>query len=154
MYKRARKAAGLSIEEAAERIHIGTRTLTNYEGYHTLTPPDVALSMSGVYEQPEIYARYCSEVCPIGQIHAHLVEKKDLASAVLGLIKEHNDVAIIRDKLIEIAADGIINPEEEALFKMILAELDHLGQKIQTINLLAASIGSYKKKKPLKKAAR
>jgi transcriptional regulator with XRE-family HTH domain len=140
MYKAARKAAGLSIEEAAWRLHIGNRTLFNYENGHTLVPPEVALKMAEVYGQPALTARYCAEECAIGQAYAYPVESKNLPALVLGVIKEQNDVRQIRDKLIELAADGEITEQEMPEFQRVLDELMDLEQKIEALKLWAARI--------------
>jgi transcriptional regulator with XRE-family HTH domain len=139
MFKAAREAAGLSQEQAAEILHIGRRTLSDYENGKTLVPPDVALDMSKVYGKTEIYARYCADMCPIGQVYAHKVEQKDLALAVLGLLKEYNDVGQIREGLIAIAADGEVDPEEIPEFERFMDELSHLEQKLFNLRLIAAS---------------
>ena len=39
MYKEARLAAGLSREKAAWKLHIGNRTLYDYETEKTMVPP-------------------------------------------------------------------------------------------------------------------
>jgi len=140
MFKGARKDAGLSIEAASFSLHIGSRTLINYEGGHTLVPSEVALKMAEVYGQPELTAKYCSEYCPIGQKYAYPVERNSLAGAVLGLIKEFNDVKMLWDRLIELASDGVISEDEIPGFERILSELMDLEQKIETLKLLAASI--------------
>lgn len=150
MYKQARKEAGLSIEEAAFRCHIGSRTLVNYESGITNTPPEVALQMAEVYGEPALTARYCAEYCPIGQVHAQTVEQRDLAGAVLGIIKECNDVRTVRDRLIEIAEDGIISEDEVPDFERAMDELVGLEKRILTLKLWAAryiSRGEVKKKK-------
>ena len=139
MYKVARDEADLSQEIAAEFLNIGTRSLSNYENYKSTTPPDTVLAMSDVYRKPEVRARYCAEVCPIGQVYAHPVETKDLEAAALGLVKEFNDVKLIRDRLICIASDGVIGQDEQPEFGMILGELADLEQKIETLKLWAAS---------------
>lgn len=139
MFKEARKQAGLSIEAAAFRLHIGSRTLINYENCHTLVPPEIVLKMAEIYREPTLTARYCAENCPIGQAYSQPVEIKNLAESVLALIKEYNDVREIRDSLIELAADGIISEDELPEFRKILDELLDLEQKIEALKLWAAS---------------
>lgn len=139
MFKSARKQANKSIEGAAFDLHIGTRTLVNYENGHTLIPPDVVLKMSEVYEQPRLAARYCSERCPIGQRYAHKVKDKSLARSVLSIIKELNDVKAIRETLVAIAADGQIDANERAAWEMVIQELSELGQEIETLKWWARS---------------
>jgi len=101
MLKEARQKAGLSREEAAWRLHIGTRTLFEYEKGNVLVPPDVVLRMAAVYKQPMITAKYCEESCPIGQVYANPATARSLCQAVLGLLKEHAHVAQIRNRLIK-----------------------------------------------------
>lgn len=139
MFKDARNRAGLSRDEAAFRLHIGTRTLTNYEHQITVTPPEVALKMQEVYQDPTLTARYCSEYCPIGQVFAHSVpEHLDFCQAVMGLLKEHNDVSKIREALMEIASDGVITPDELPDFERVLDELIDLEKRIEEVKLAAA----------------
>lgn len=147
MFKSARKDSGMSIEAAAFRLHIGSRTLINYENGHSSIPPDVVLKMSEEYERPELCARYCSEVCPIGQKHAHKVEFRPLEGAVLGFVKEFKDVKSIKNRLIEIAEDGVICEKEIDEFQMILKEIDELSQKIEMLKLWAMSRGIWIEKK-------
>lgn len=140
MYKKARKSANLSIAEAAWRLHIGSRTLTNYENGYTIVPPEIALKMAEVYGQPALTARYCADYCPIGQIYAYPVADRELTSIVLGLIKEHNDVRLIKSKLIEIAEDGVISEDEVADFEQVVEELMDLEEKIEALKLWALRV--------------
>ena len=143
MFLDARKRAGLSREEAAGRLDVGTRTLQNYELGPSIVPPETALRMQEVYQDPTLTARYCSDYCPIGQIFAHQVPKNEtLCQAVLGLLKEGNDVARVRDNLIEITADGIIDDEEMQTFESIMDELLDLELKIEEVKMQAALIMS------------
>ncbi len=155
MFKRARNIAGLSREDASSRLHIGNRTLNNYEHYLTTVPPEVAISMGEIYTDPTLTAKYCSDYCPIGQIYAHSVpEAINLCSAVLGLLNEYNEVDRIRPQLISIAQDGVIDESELPTFKSILDDLMDLEKKIEEIKLFAASMISIpelmeKRKRPL-----
>lgn len=160
MFREARNQAGISRDEAAFRLHIGTRTLTNYEHQVTVTPPEIALKMQEIYHDPTLTARYCAEFCPIGQIFAHPVpEHNNLCQSVLGLLKEQDDVTQLRSKLMEITSDGVIDAEELAVFEGIMEELLDLEKKIEELKLQAALMISLpelmeKKRKPLATAAR
>ena len=155
MFISARKIVEMSREEAAGRLSIGTRTLNNYEHGYTIVPPDTALRMQEVYGDPTLTARYCAEYCPIGQIFAHSVpDQQNLCSAVLGLLKEHNDVMKLRESLIEISADGVIDQYELPAFQNILDELIDLEKKIEEVKMHAATMISIpemmqKRKRPL-----
>jgi len=73
MYKNARKAAGLCIDEAAFRLHIASRTLCKYEAGENTPGPDVVLGMSREYRRPDMIQRYCRENCAIGRSHGYEV---------------------------------------------------------------------------------
>ncbi len=143
MFRQARNRAGMSRDEAAFRLHIGTRTLTNYEHQITVTPPEIALRMQEIYKDPTLTARYCADYCPIGQIFAHRVpDNQHLCSVVLGLLKEQADVENLREKLIEITADGVIDQDEIPELERILEELMDLEKKIADFKLHVAKLVS------------
>lgn len=160
MFITARNKTGLSREAAAERLDLGNKTLYSYEYSQTIVPPETALRMQDVYRDPTFTARYCSDYCPIGQVYAHAVSKDaNLCGAVLGLLKEQNDFAKVRDSLIEIAADGVITPEEMPEFKGIVEELLDMERRLEEIKMVAAAYTSIpammlERKRPLVTAAR
>ena len=160
MFMDARNKAGLSREKAAGLLNVGTRTLQNYEFSFSIVPPETALRMQEVYQDPTLTARYCSDYCPIGQVFAHRVpENQHLCSAVLGLLKEQADVEKLREKLIEITADGIIDHHELPELERILEELMDLEKKIAEFKLHVAKMISIpammqKRKRSLATAAR
>ncbi len=141
MLKAARNKAGLSREEASFRLHIGCRTLADYEAGRTVAPPDVVLRMAEVYDQPDLPADYCANLCPIGQIYAYHLAKRDLAVAVLGLLKEMADVERLKGKLIDIAADGNLSREELPEFEEIMHEVCHLEKRIGELKIFAMRNG-------------
>lgn len=73
MYREARKKCNLSIEEAAFRLNISSRTLINYESGDTTPSPDIALAMSRLYKQPFLTQIYCKECCGIGKAYSYSV---------------------------------------------------------------------------------
>lgn len=143
MFKDARNAAGLSREEASAALIIGNRTLLNYEHGQSTVPPDIALRMQDIYGAPTLTAKYCAEYCPIGQIFAHSIPGElNLCQAAFGVLKEHTDVAKMREALIDIMADGIIDQDELPVFENVLNELMDLEKKIEEMKLAAASLVS------------
>lgn len=141
MLRTARNNAGITREEAAHRIYIGTRTLADYESCRTVAPPDVVMRMSVVYEEPALPADYCSTVCPIGQVLAHSLNRSEFAVTVLRVLKEFADVERVKDRLISIASDGKINPHEEAEFKKIMKEMIELERWIGELKFFALRQG-------------
>jgi len=141
MLKAARNAARLSREEAAHRIYIGTRTLADYETGRTVAPPDVVMRMAEVYQEPALTADYCAKVCPIGQVLAHTVNKTEFATTVVRILKEFTDVKGLLDNLICIAANGQVDPHEEAEFAAIVREMIDLERQIGELKFFALRQG-------------
>jgi len=141
MLRAARNAAGLSREEAAHHLYIGTRTLADYESGRTVAPPDVVMRMAEVYRQPELTADYCAKVCPIGQVLAHSLDRSEFAISVLRLLKEFDDVKKLLNDLTRIAADGQVNAHEMDEFREIMREMIELERQIGELKFFALRQG-------------
>lgn len=141
MLRKARNAIGLSREEAAHRLYVGSRTLASYELGETIAPPDVVMKMAEVYGEPTLPADYCAKVCPIGQVLAHSLNRSEFAVTVLRVLKEFADVDKLRGDLIKIASDGKINPHEEAEFTAIMREMVELERWIGELKFFALRQG-------------
>ena len=122
-------------------VHVGSRTLGSYERGETLAPPDVVLEMAREYDRPDLPANYCSHMCPIGQKFAHKWQRDDLATMVLGVIKELSDVDRVKMDLISVAADGRIGADEMDSYKNAMVELVELEKAITEIKQVAARAG-------------
>lgn len=108
MYKEARKRAGLSIEEAAFRLHIGTRTLIKYEAGETIPPPEVVLEMSRLYRVPWMTQHYCREHCAIGRAYSYEVltgVNLDPASVMLKLVGEMAEAQAVLQRMLELVVN-------------------------------------------------
>lgn len=142
MFRSARMAAGLSREHAAMDIHIGSRTLSDYEMSKSCTPPDVVLRMGEVYQDHTLSARYCKSNCPIGQVYAYEIEERDMSTSILKILSEFDNVRPKLNSLVAIGSDGIITKEEVPEFESILKVLFKLEHAIGTIKLKASSVVS------------
>lgn len=91
MYKRGRLEARMTIEEAAEELHIAPRTLAKYEADDTEPSPAMALQMSRVYRQPEITYQYCRN-CPIGAVYAYELLNNVDDNITTILVKLHEEL--------------------------------------------------------------
>lgn len=93
--------------------------------------------------KPEIAATadYCAKVCPIGQVLAHTVNKAEFATTVVRILKEFADVKGLLDNLIRIAANGQVDPHEEAEFAAIVREMIELERQIGELKFFALRHG-------------
>jgi Helix-turn-helix. len=108
VYKRARKRARLTIEEAAFRLHVAPRTLAKYEAGENTPPPEVVLAMSREYRAPELVARYCRQNCAIGQAQGYEVLDRvnlDPPSVMLKLMGEMAEAQGVLQKMLELVVN-------------------------------------------------
>lgn len=85
MYRFAREQAQLSREEAAYRLHIGTRTLANYESLLSVPPADVVCAMAELYKSPYLTEYRCITQCSIGKKYCY-VPLNNVDSSFTGII--------------------------------------------------------------------
>jgi len=140
MLENARIEAKLSREAAAAELHICNRSLYDIEKKDA-TDPAMVLQMAKVYGQPDLPVRYCSCLCPIGQIHAHPVEQDHMAVMVMGLLKEINDIKPLINRIVAIAADGELTEEEKPEFENIMRELVQVEKQIGELKQFAVRRG-------------
>lgn len=108
MYRDARDALGLSRDEAAFRLHIGSRTLVDYEAGKTVPPPDVVLGMSKLYRLPWLTQIYCKEHCAIGEAYSYEVlngVNLDPASVLVKLSGEMEEAQAVLSEMFKIAVN-------------------------------------------------
>jgi transcriptional regulator with XRE-family HTH domain len=142
MYKQARKQAGLSIEEAAFRLHIGTRTLCKYEAGETLPAPEVALAMGQLYRAPALTMLYCRKECAIGRAYCYnLLNNVDLSPiAILSKYRqEEREAHEALERMTELmlnkrGRDDCTEAELRELYRWALEMLD-LEHVIETLKL-------------------
>ena len=127
IYRRARKAAGLTQERWAEVLGISVDSVKAYETGKTIPPDEIALGMSEAAGQ-QIYcywhllnkSRAAAEILPE-------LREKTLPEAVLSLLVRVQDFQRggLQD-LLRLAADGKIDQTETLAFGEALAELGEL----------------------------
>lgn len=119
-------------------MHIGRRTLSDYENGETLCPPDVIDAMATLYSDPKLRIMYCTEVCPLGAIHDRL-EEYDLSTVVLGMMNEYRKLGELIHILPEIFADGKLDAEELPKYKPLEEAIRSFKKKIATFQMKVAS---------------
>jgi transcriptional regulator with XRE-family HTH domain len=103
MYKKARKACGLSIEEASSRVHVAHRTLCVYEAGERTPPPEVVLDMARTYGAPSLTQAYCRESCAIGRAYSYVVLDNvnlDPPSVALKLLGELSEAQAVLQRML------------------------------------------------------
>lgn len=127
-YEARKKAADYddrlgSREGAAERLGMSVSSVADAElGLSKCMPVDKAVLMADLYNAPQLLNYYCLHECPIGC-------RQSLSDKVLGIERvtvkllkslKIEDLDEIKDKLVDIAADGLISEDEKPEMREIL----------------------------------
>ena len=126
-----------SREKASELLSMDRTRLARIELDEVSPYPEEVLSMSRVYNCPELYNSYCARECPIGKLTVKEVTIDDfdrLALKVLGSLKDIDD---LRMSLIAISEDGVISEAEETTFNEILDSLEKISTNAKALQLWA-----------------
>lgn len=108
----------------------------------TKLTPDLVCDLSEIYKKPELCNDYCCRICPIGLKYTPKVVIKELPNIVLEMISSLNSVQKSKDELIDIAADGIITPDEYIQFAKIMDDLDRVSLTVKALQLWAEKMKS------------
>ena len=137
-YQLAREELGLSREKASDLLEvIPPERIEKIENERSLPHPDEVLVMSQKYKKPSLCNYYCSNECPIGKEYVPEVQIKELSAIVIEMLASLNSVNKTKDRLIEIAADGVISDDEIYDFIHIQEELERISITVETLQLWA-----------------
>ena len=135
-YHLAREELGLSREKASELLEtITPDRLERIESETSLPHADEVLRMAEKYKKPGLCNYHCSQQCPIGREYVPQVEIKELSAIVLEMLASLNSVGKMKDRLVEIAADGKIEADEIDDFIYIQDELERISITVETLQL-------------------
>lgn len=137
-YQLAREELGISREKASDLLEvIPPERIEKIENERSLPHPDEVLVMSQKYKKPSLCNYYCSNECPIGKEYVPEVQIKELSAIVIEMLASLNSVNKTKDRLIEIAADGVISDDEIDDFIHIQEELERISITVETLQLWA-----------------
>lgn len=123
IYKNARKAAGMTQEQAAELLYISVRSLAEYEAGRTTPPDDVVCRMVEVYGAKHLAYLHLKQSTEVGRRFLPDLHIMDLPRSVLKLQKEVKDVTDINHRMVDVACDGAIEDHEHDIWQDIEKEL-------------------------------
>ena len=136
IYFRSREERGLTREEASEVLGgLTADRIEKIENERSLPHPDEVLVMAEGYKAPHLCNYYCANECPIGQQYVPEIQVKDLSRIVLEMLASLNTAHKLKDRLIEITADGEIQEEEIEEFVQIQDTLEKISITVETLQL-------------------
>lgn len=134
IWQQSREAALLTREQAAEKmVFVTDDRIEKIENGRSQPHPDEVVAMASCYNEPGLMNRFCVEQCPIGALTQQPIPEKDLPRIALELLKELTALNGERDRLIEIASDGRVNPNEREDFARI-------RERLSRVSLLSGSL--------------
>lgn len=135
-YQEKRESLGLSREKAAEMLDgISYERLFNIEHGRTEPTPEDILIMAEGYKDPTLCNIFCSHHCGIGRQYVPHVEVGELPGITLNIIAMLNELDKMKNRLIEVCADGIIDEDEQPDFERIQGALEQLSCSIEALQL-------------------
>lgn len=143
IFQLSRENAGLTREAAADSIEfISARRIESIENDLSSVHPDEVIPLASCYGDALLCNRYCSTVCPIGKDHVPEITPKSLQEITIEMLAGLNRLTASKERLIEIAEDGIIHPDEQPDFEKICGILDKMSVTIETLRVWAASMSA------------
>ncbi|MBR0388002.1 MAG: helix-turn-helix transcriptional regulator [Clostridia bacterium] len=136
IYQITRESLGLTREKAGELIPgFSPERIEKIENERVQIRPDDVKLMAEYYRAPGLCNYYCSEECPIGKGRTPRVESRELVQIAVETINGINRLNRVKDRLLEIAEDGTISPDEYEDFAEIRETLEKLLVSVSTLQL-------------------
>ncbi|UZP05143.1 helix-turn-helix domain-containing protein [Clostridium botulinum] len=133
IYQIARESTGLTQERACELLDISVDSVRAYEGGKRVPPDRVVIKMIEIYNAQYLAYQHLKTSAEVGQKYLPNIEIKELPIAMLRLQKEVSDFIKLKDEMIEITCDGIIDAEEKPRWDKIMKELDDVVEAIMAL---------------------
>ena len=130
IYKICREQAGYTQERASELLSCSVRQLARYEAGEVQVPDDLAYAMVRLYNSQYLAVEHLRLVSQLAASILPPVEAVSLQTAAMRLFNVVMDFAESHPdrRLLRIAEDGIITPEERPILDEILEELRTLSK--------------------------
>ena len=136
-----------SRESAAEQLGMSVSSLADAElGNTKFMPVDKAVLMADRYNAPWLLNHYCLNECPIGCRQSISDEVLGIERVTVKLLKnlKVDQIESVKEKLVDIAEDGVISEDEKPDLKEVMDYLDALSKtvsELKTIGQIALNGG-------------
>lgn len=137
IYKICREAAGLTQEQAAEGLNCSVRSLARYESGEQHVPDDIAYQMVVLYGSQLLAVQHLRLVSHVAADLFPPVTERAFVEAAMRIFNRVRRFAERHQghRLLEIAEDNVISPEEEPLYREIVGELLDIEQAIMELRI-------------------
>jgi len=126
-----------SREGASEVLGIDRTRLARIE-LGSLNPyPEEVMLMADAYNAPELGNHHCSRQCPLGKQTIPQIEVADLDRLTIQILSSFQRIDGVKNTLIDITADGVIDIDERPKLAQVIAALDAISMNAQSLKLWA-----------------
>lgn len=127
----------LASREGAAEVTGLERNRIAYTELGTICPyPEEVLVYADAYNAPELINHFCSHLCPIGRETVDAVSTGSLEAASLKLLASTRCITSIREELVDIAEDGVIDDSEKDKMTEILERLRQASNDIKALEMV------------------
>lgn len=134
----------LSRAGAAEALSMSEDAVKNTElGLEKCMPVDKAVLMADLYKAPELLNYYCKNNCPIGCVHDLADDSENIDRITVKLVKNLrvDQIEKIKEKLVDIAEDGVVTEDEIDELREVSNYLSELSVIANQLKLLLKKVG-------------
>lgn len=132
-----------SREGAAERLGMSASSVADAElGLTKFMPVDKAVLMADAYNAPHLLNHYCLNECPIGCRRPLSDEDPDIDRVTVRLLKnlKVSQLNEIKEKLLDIAEDGVITDDEKPELKEVMEYLNELARVLSELQTVSQKV--------------
>lgn len=132
-----------SREGAAERLGMSVSSVADAElGLTKFMPVDKAVQMADAYNAPHLLNYYCLNECPIGCRRPLSDENPDIDRVTVRLLKnlKVSQLNDIKDKLLDIAEDGVITDDEKPELREVMEYLNELAKVLSELQTVSQKV--------------
>lgn len=126
-----------SREKASDIIGIDRTRLARIELSEVVPYQEEVKLIAQAYDKPELCSQYCVMMCPLGSITGKRVKVKNLDRLILNTLGSINDISELKNSLIDISEDGLVDESEREEFRKILGVLSEISEMAQSLEFWA-----------------
>lgn len=136
VFQLCREESGFTRAAVSDSISwISEGRLEKIESGKSEATPAETIELARLYKTPELRNAYCSTLCEIGKIFVPAVEEKSLSLIVVETLNTLNTLGKEKDRLIEIASDGVVHDCEIHDFLLIHKHLSDISATVDSLQL-------------------
>lgn len=140
IYKICRNNAGLTQEQAAERLHIATRTLSAYENGETPVNDKMVDAMVELYRCPSLAVQHLKLHSPLGKHLPDVVMPQTHGDMAFQMILAQDTLKPVVDEIKRIMSDGEISECEKSDFDEAIDMVKKVNAKLLSVIIYAGRL--------------